>query len=103
MAHDREPGEHESRGWPWFAPRPDEQSPEIIQAVEPTRVVWGSIWPDRPDLRVVFEIEAQASYGCVVTWILYGPTDTLDADDLERRRYRMNQLINGILRDVFDF
>jgi hypothetical protein len=33
---------------------------------------------------------------------LYGPQGALDAVDLERRRYRMNQLINGILRDFFD-
>ena len=47
-------------------------------------------------------LEPQEGYGCVVTWILYGSEGSLDADDLERRRYRLNQLINGILRDFFD-
>ena len=94
-----------SRGWPWFEPLADEQSPAIVEAVEPRHVVWGSIWRDRPDLHVVFDIEPQHSddrYGCTVTWIMFGPDGALDADDLERRRYRMNQLINGILRDFFD-
>lgn len=97
------PLSEESRGWAWFEPRADEQAPEILEAIKPTRVVWGSIWRDRTDLRVEFDIEPQKSgSGCVVTWILFGPDGSLDADDLERRRYRTNQLINGILRDFFD-
>jgi hypothetical protein len=99
------PESTESRGWPWFEPLADEQVPAIVEIDEPRRVVWGSIWRDRPDLRVVFEIEPHYGddrYGCTVTWILRGPEGALNAEDLERRRYRMNQLINGILRDYFD-
>jgi hypothetical protein len=32
----------ESRGWPWFRPLADELAPDIIEAVEPGHVRWGS-------------------------------------------------------------
>jgi hypothetical protein len=95
----------ESRGWAWFKPQADERAPKILEADAPSHVVWDSIWRDHPDLRVTFEIEPHHTddrYGCTVTWILYGPDGMLDAEDVRRRRYRMNQLINGILRDFFD-
>jgi hypothetical protein len=64
-------------------------------------VVWSSIWEDQPHLRIEFEIEPGGS-GSIVTWTLLGPEGQLEAEDLQRCRYRLNQLINGQLRDTFD-
>ena len=60
-----------------------------------------SLWDDQPDLRIAFEIEPDGA-GSLVTWRLLGREGQLDLDDVERRRYRLNQLINGYLRDYFD-
>jgi hypothetical protein len=75
--------------------------PTILAAERPRLVVWSSIWADRPELRVRFDLEP-AGAGSSVTWTLLGPAGELDEADLDRRRYRLNQLINGRLRDAFD-
>jgi len=51
-------------------PCSDEHAPAIIDAAEPSRVLWGSIWGDRQDLRLAFEIDPDHEddrYGCTVT------------------------------------
>jgi hypothetical protein len=47
-----------------------------------------------------FKIEPGGA-GSMVTWTLMGRPDQLDPKDLERRRYRLNQLINGQLRPAY--
>lgn len=89
------------RGRAWFDLQPEEVAPTIIEAKRPGLVVWSSIWSDKPELRVRFDLTA-AGAGSFVTWTLLGPTGEFDEDDLKRWRYRLNQLINGRLRDAFD-
>ena len=89
------------KGREWFDLQPGEVAPTIIEAKRPGLVVWGSIWSDQPELRVRFDLEP-AGAGSFVTWTLLAPTRDFDEDDLKRRRYRLNQLINGRLRDAFD-
>lgn len=90
-----------TRGWLWFDVQPDEQTPEVLSLDKPRAVVWSSIWPDRPDLQVSFEIEASGP-GSFVTWRLLGAVGTWEPDDVKRCRYRLNQLVNGNLREYFD-
>lgn len=90
-----------SRGYVWFDQRPGEVAPEVLAHEQPHRLLWSSIWADQPDLRIELLVEADGS-GSVVTWSLLGRAGQLDADDLKRRRYRLNQLVNGRLRDFFD-
>lgn len=85
----------------WFDVRPGERVPTILEQVRPNLVVWDSIWTDQPDLRVRFEIEPDGT-GSTVTWTLLGREGQLDDQDVQRRRYRLDQLINGQLRDTFD-
>ncbi len=85
----------------WFDVQPGEVAPNTIKAERPGLVVWSSIWADEPELRVRFDLEPDGA-GTFVTWTLLGPAGALDQSDLERRRYRLNQLINGRLRDAFD-
>ena len=84
----------------WFDIRPGEVAPKVLRQEKPHVVVWSSIWEDQPDVRIEFEIEPGGD-GSIVTWTLLGP-DGLEAEDLKRRRYRLDQLINGQLRDTFD-
>ena len=90
-----------SRGRVWFDLQPDEVAPTILSADTPREVHWSSIWTDEPDLRIEFGIEASNS-GSVVTWRLFGLEGQLDPQDVKDRRYRLNQLVNGNLRDYFD-
>ncbi len=63
-------------------------------------MVWASIWEDRPELRIRFEI-ATSGAGSAVTWTLLSP-ELLSDNEIKRRRYRIDQLINGQLRETFD-
>jgi hypothetical protein len=85
----------------WFDVLPGERTPTILEQVRPHLVVWDSIWTDQPGLRVRFEIEPDGA-GSVVTWTLLGQERQFDDEDIRRHRSRLNQLINGHLRDTFD-
>ncbi len=85
----------------WFDVQPGEVAPTVIEAERPRLVVWSSIWAGQPELRVRFDLEADGA-GSFVTWTLLGPAGELAERDLRPRRYRLNQLINGRLRDAFD-
>jgi hypothetical protein len=83
----------------WFDLRADEVAPTILEHDrQPHRVVWSSIWVERPELRIEFEIDGGGS-GCTVTWVLRGPT-MLGAEELKPLRYRLNQLINDRMRNI---
>ena len=84
----------------WFDLRTGELAPRILESRKPDLVVWASIWEDRPELRIRFDI-ATGGAGSAVTWTLLGP-ELLSDDDIKRRRYRIDQLINGQLRETFD-
>jgi hypothetical protein len=86
---------------PWLEIRAGEQAPTILAAWKPQAVTWSSIWSDHPELTVEFQIEP-CGPGSDVTWTLCGPEGFLDDQDIRRRRYRLDQLINGQLRDTFD-
>jgi hypothetical protein len=85
----------------WFDLRDGEVAPTVLERREPSTVVWTSIWTDHPELRIAFSIEPDGG-GSAVTWVLLGPEGRLDADDVRRRRYRLNQLVNGQLRAALD-
>jgi hypothetical protein len=86
----------------WFDVRPGEVPPKILEQRRPDRVVWSSIWADHPDLVIEFDIDGGDRAGCIVTWRLLGRDAELDDQDVRDLRYRLNQLINGQLRDTFD-
>lgn len=60
-----------------------------------------SIWEDRPERWIRFDIEPDGE-GSFVTWTLLGPEGALDEDEVKRRRHRLDELINGHLREAFD-
>jgi hypothetical protein len=43
----------------WLNLRDGELPPRVLQAVFPSLVIWASLWPDRPDDQIRFDIEDQ--------------------------------------------
>lgn len=90
----REPVRH----WPDL--RDNEIEPRIIEAVEPELVVWSSIWPDRPDAIIRFDIEAVGN-STTLCWTLFVEDRVPTESEVVRLRKRINTLINANLRFTF--
>jgi len=43
-------------GREWFVVRPGEVAPTILDQERPCLVVWSSIWTDRPELQIRFDL-----------------------------------------------
>ncbi|WP_223120484.1 MULTISPECIES: hypothetical protein [Tsukamurella] len=54
----------------WLRLTDDEVAPHVLSLDDATRVEWSSLWPDRPDLRVIFTLEP-GDGGSDVQWVLY--------------------------------
>ena len=77
----------------WLELSDDELAPRVISAVRPNQVAWSSLWPDRPQDRVLFDIEP-AGDGSMLKWTLVSDGDPPDEVRLRQLRYRLNVLIN---------
>lgn len=82
----------------WLELRPDEVEPRVLRAEEPELVVWSSLWPDRPDDEIRFDIRPAQDGGSALRWTLLTPGETPGPGVLGRMRYRLNFLINAQLR-----
>jgi uncharacterized protein YndB with AHSA1/START domain len=88
--------------WQWLALASDEVALRIVEASRPSLVVWSSIFSDRPDNLIRYEIESDGGAGTRLTWILLATEPETDRFMSQQMRYRLNLLINGNLREVFD-
>jgi hypothetical protein len=88
---------HEPGARSWLELRADETEPKIIEASEPTFVVWTSLWPSRPDDVIRFDLRPSGG-GTALRWTLSTPGAIPDAPEVGRLRHRMNFLINAQLR-----
>jgi hypothetical protein len=92
---------HRDGGRPWLDLADGELEPTVLEADEPHRLVWSTLWPDRPNDRIEFEI-AEAGGGSDLRWTLLTPDREPPPDAvLGRMRYRLNHLINADLRYSF--
>jgi hypothetical protein len=80
----------------WLDLHDGEIPPRVLQADFPSLVVWASLWPDRPDDQIRFDIEDQR-----LTWTLLGEASDEDEARLDQLRHRLNVLINANLRYSF--
>jgi hypothetical protein len=80
----------------WLRLRDGELPPRVLQAVFPSVVIWTSLWPDRPDDQIRFDIEDRH-----LTWTLIGEASDQDNDRLDQLRYRLDVIINADLRNSF--
>ncbi len=86
---------------PWLFLTGDEEEPTVLEAQPPSRVVWSSLWQDRPDDRIVFLIDTDPLCGSVVEWQLQSESEA-EVGTLRHLRYRLNELVNRDLRNSFD-
>lgn len=81
----------------WLDLLDDEVDPRILESVEPTLVVWSSLWPDRPDESIRFDI-LPAHQGCQLRWTLLTAGSRPTESKVGHMRFRLNVLINDRLR-----
>ncbi|MCI4061905.1 hypothetical protein MRQ36_04720 [Micromonospora sp. R77] len=86
---------------PWLRLLDDEQRPRLVETAYPNLVVWSSLWPRRPDALVRFELASDGLAGTELCWTLLVDEPLPDPSLLGHLRKRINQLINGNLRDTF--
>jgi hypothetical protein len=80
----------------WLFLQAGEVPPRVLEAVFPSLVVWASLWPDRPDDQIRFDIEDER-----LTWTLLGEASDADKERLDQLRYRLDVIINADLRYSF--
>jgi hypothetical protein len=88
---------HEPGTRPWLNLLPDEVEPKVLEAEKPSRVVWSSLWPSRPNDQVHFEI-IPYERGCGLRFSLLTPDDPPDESKTGHLRRRLNQLLFADLR-----
>ncbi|HEY9412726.1 MAG TPA: hypothetical protein VIP77_24340 [Jiangellaceae bacterium] len=92
LANPRLPGTR-----PWLNLLPDDVEPRVLEATEPTRVVWSSLWPSRPDDRVRLDL-AVAGGGTSLRFTLVTPGAVPDASKAGHLRRRLNVILFADLR-----
>ena len=90
-----EPHRHGAR--PWLNLLDDEVEPRVLKAERPTRVVWSSLWPSRPDDEVHFELAAVGSETSL-RFTLLTPDEAPDESKVGHLRHRLNHLLFADLR-----
>ena len=93
---------HPRTGGPrsWLLLLDDEVEPRILAADRPDRVVWSSLWPNRPDDEVHLSL-ALAGGGTLLRFRLQTPDGLPDASRTGHLRRRLNQLLFGDLRAAY--
>jgi hypothetical protein len=88
---------------PWLLLQEGELTPAIVKTEEPNLVVWSSLWSERPEATIRFELPRDdAGQGTDLRWTLELDEPLPDRTRLIEMRKRINLLINGNLRDTFD-
>ncbi|MEV6365093.1 hypothetical protein [Nocardia asteroides] len=86
---------------PWLILLADEQRPVILEDSTTDRVIWGSLWPKYPTVRIQFDLPTDGRGGTDLRWTMYVEATNLDDSTIGHLRYRLNTLINANLRFSF--
>lgn len=84
----------------WLDLLPDEVGPAVFDPDPPKRLIWSSLWPSRPDDRIVFELEDRHGE-TALTFILLSAGDPPDDSKAGHIRKRMSQLLFAQLRYTY--
>ncbi|MDL9935992.1 hypothetical protein QSJ18_04465, partial [Gordonia sp. ABSL1-1] len=93
-----EPTRQPSR--PWLDLYDDEIAPTVLQSDDPSRVVWSSLWVDRPDVQIVFDLKPAAG-GTRVRWTLVVDKPHPDGHLQRHMCQRIGTLVNANLRYTY--
>jgi hypothetical protein len=85
---------------PWLRLLSDEVPPRVLDAQIPSRVVWSSLWPTRPDDRIAFELSAKHE-GTSLRFRLLAAGDPPDDSKTGHLRKRVNHLLFADLRSTY--
>ena len=88
---------HQPGAREWLRLFPDEVEPKVLEAEKPTRVVWSSLWPTRPNDQVHFELTSVDSE-TLLKFTLLTPDELPDESKLGHLRHRLNHLLFADLR-----
>jgi len=81
----------------WLDLRADEVEPRILVAEPHARVVWSSLWPDRPDDEIHLDLEPR-DRGTRLGFTLLTAGDMPGDGETGRLRFRLNKILFGDLR-----
>lgn len=84
----------------WLHLLDDEVAPMVLESREPEYVVWSSIWPQRPDARIRFDLPP-GGRGTDLRWTLTVDGAAPEEDSIRQMRKRINVLINANLRSTY--
>ena len=88
---------------PWLVLPEGEPMPIALETREPDLVVWTTLWSDRPEAVIRFDLPRDDSgYGTDLKWTLVLGEPIPERPRLIEMRKRINLLINGKLRHTFD-
>ncbi|MFN8099121.1 MAG: hypothetical protein U0Q21_12635 [Dermatophilaceae bacterium] len=85
---------------PWMELAEDEAMPDVLRAFEPREVVWSSLWPARPRLRIVLEC-LPADGETRLRFTIESPEAVDDPSAVGHYRRRMNELLFRDLRTSY--
>lgn len=86
---------------PWLELKDDEIAPVVIESDQARLVVWTSLWPQRPDASVRFDLTARDDGGTDLRWTLYVDEPTPEPELVSHIRHRLGELINAHLRVTY--
>lgn len=91
---------HRQPARPWLHLRDGEIGPIVIDAGRPDYVVWSSLWAERPDAMIRFDL-AGAGGGTDLRWTLYVDDPLPDPSFAKYMGKRVGELINANLRYTY--
>lgn len=82
---------------PWMAVLSDEVEPTVLEGERPVRLVWSSLWPSRPDDRILLDLTTKG-LDTLLRFRLLTPHEPPVEPELRHYRYRINHLLYADLR-----
>lgn len=85
----------------WLTLLDDEVPPTVLEADQPSSLVWSSLWPSRPDDQVVLTVAPDGPGSTLeFRWLAAG--DAPSESTTSHIRRRLNFLLYGALRTSYD-
>lgn len=84
----------------WLRLGPDEVEPRVLRSHEPREVVWSSLWPARPRVRIVLEC-LPSGPETRLRFTIESPEEVDDASVVGHYRRRVNEILYRDLRESY--